>query len=66
VRASVPVLRLCAQAVFDGQDSLLLGAIHIAMLRLVQADMEEAHASGAASVRGRALRAQLEPELLNC
>ncbi|KAF5834831.1 hypothetical protein DUNSADRAFT_8371 [Dunaliella salina] len=39
-----------AQAVHDGQDSLLLGAIHISMLRLVQADMEEAHASGAASV----------------
>jgi hypothetical protein len=41
---------LLPQAVYDGQDSLLLGAIHIAMLRLVQADMEESHASGAALV----------------
>lgn len=36
---------------FDGQDSLLLGAVHVALLRVVVGDMEEAHASGAAAVR---------------
>jgi len=43
-----------AQAVFDGQSSPLLATLHIAMMRLVQADMEEWHASGAANVGGGA------------
>ena len=38
------------RAVVDGQRSRLLGELHIGMLRIVQADMEEAHATGAMQV----------------
>ena len=38
------------RAVVDGQRSRLLGEVHMGMLRIVQADMEEAHATGAMQV----------------
>ena len=38
------------QALFDGSESLVLAAVHTALLRLLQADMEDAHASGATAV----------------
>ncbi len=37
-------------AVVLGERSRLLGEIHVGLLRLLQADMEEAHASGATQV----------------
>lgn len=37
-------------AVAEGQRSRLLGEVHTALLRLLQADMEEAHATGAVQV----------------
>ena len=39
------------QALVDGERSRLLGELHIGMLRIVQADMEEAHATGAMQAR---------------
>ena len=36
-----------------GEASALLGAVHVALLRCVQADAEESHATGATVVRGR-------------
>ena len=49
----MPKLRVhqLLQALLDGEKSCLLGEIHIAMLRIVQADMEEAHATGAMQVK---------------
>ena len=49
----LPKLRVhhLLQALLDGEKSRLLGEIHIGMLRIVQADMEEAHATGAMQVR---------------
>lgn len=44
---------LCA--VVLGERSRLLGEIHVGLLRLLQADMEEAHASGATQVRPAAM-----------
>ena len=38
------------QALIDGEKSRFLGELHISMLRIVQADMEEAHATGAMQV----------------
>ena len=38
------------QSLVDGSRSRLLAEVHIAMLRIVQADMEEAHATGAMQV----------------
>jgi hypothetical protein len=38
------------QALVDGPRSQLLGELHIGMLRILQADMEEAHATGAMQV----------------
>eukprot|EP00884_Botryococcus_braunii_P016830 jgi/Botrbrau1/3830/Bobra.0183s0056.2 len=35
------------EAVLEGQGNRLLGEIHVALLRLLQADMEESHATGA-------------------
>lgn len=35
----------------NGEQSRLLGDIHIALLKLLQADMEEAYATGAIQVR---------------
>ena len=40
----------CAHAVVNGEQSQLLGQIHIALLRLLQMDLEEAHATGAIQV----------------
>ena len=37
----------CLLAVVNGVQSQLLGEIHIALLRLLQMDLEEAHATGA-------------------
>ncbi len=34
-------------AVVNGEQSRLLGEIHISLLRLLQMDLEEAHATGA-------------------
>ena len=42
------------QALVDGEKSRLLGELHMGMLRIVQADMEEAHATGAMQVRSLA------------
>ena len=47
----VPQTCLCACAVADGVQSQLLGEIHIALLRLLQMDLEEAHATGAIQAR---------------
>ncbi|GFH11234.1 uncharacterized protein HaLaN_06703, partial [Haematococcus lacustris] len=44
----VPTVDQLAQALHDGDESPLLAAVHIGLLRLMQADMDEAHASGAA------------------
>lgn len=41
------------QALIDGEKSRFLGELHIAMLRIMQADMEEAHATGAMQVSFR-------------
>ena len=38
-------------AVLGGTYSSLLGAVHIQLMRVIQADMEEAHATGAQTVR---------------
>lgn len=38
------------QSLVDGSRSRVLAEVHIAMLRIVQADMEEAHATGAMQV----------------
>lgn len=38
------------RALIDGEKSRFLGEMHISMLRIVQADMEEAHATGAMQV----------------
>ena len=38
---------LCASAVADGVQSQLLSDIHVALLRLLQMDLEDAHATGA-------------------
>lgn len=38
------------QAVVAGDKSRLLGEIHVGLLRLLQADMEESHATGALQV----------------
>lgn len=48
----LPKLRVhqLLQALLEGEKSPLLGEIHISMLRIVQADMEEAHATGAMQV----------------
>lgn len=48
----VPVITVheLLQALVDGEKSSLLGELHITMLRIVQADMEEAHATGAMQV----------------
>lgn len=50
-----PVRRPCSvdeviEAVVEGESSQLLGEIHVALLRLLQADMEESHATGAIQV----------------
>jgi DDT domain len=38
------------QAVVEGESNRLLGEVHVALLRLLQADMEESHATGAIQV----------------
>ena len=38
------------QALLDGQHSQQLGDLHMSMIRIIQADMEEAHATGAMQV----------------
>lgn len=38
------------EAVVEGESSRLLGEVHVALLRLLQADMEESHATGAIQV----------------
>lgn len=38
------------EAVVEGESNRLLGEIHVALLRLLQADMEESHATGAIQV----------------
>jgi hypothetical protein len=46
-----PALRWCLpQALLEGASSPLLAALHMALIRVMQADMEEAYASGAAQV----------------
>ena len=42
-----------AAAVWQGEASLLLADVHVTLLRLLQADMEEGHAAGDIAVRGR-------------
>jgi len=48
----VPAVRALHAALQAGQEEPLLAALHIALMRVVQADMEEAHASGILQVGG--------------
>ena len=52
---SPPPLDELLHALVEGRGSGVLPLIHVALLRLLQADMEEAYAAGAAMVRGRFL-----------
>lgn len=46
----VDIAYINVHAVVNGEQSQLLGQIHIALLRLLQMDLEEAHATGAIQV----------------
>jgi hypothetical protein len=48
----VPTVGALAAAVAGGQRHPLWAALHVALVRVVQADMEDAHASGVLQVRG--------------
>lgn len=52
------------QAVADGVQSQLLGEIHIALLRLLQMDLEEAHATGA--IQGGGATNFMDRAIINC
>ncbi|KAA6429324.1 MAG: hypothetical protein FRX49_00719, partial [Trebouxia sp. A1-2] len=51
-------------AVVNGEQSQLLGQIHIALLRLLQMDLEEAHATGA--IQGGGATNFMDRAIINC
>jgi hypothetical protein len=55
---------LTEQAIEGGSGAPLLGAVHIALMRLLQADMEESHASGATAVRAEQIGCTVLESLL--
>lgn len=61
--SSVTVDNLLA-AVVNGEQSQLLGQIHIALLRLLQMDLEEAHATGA--IQGGGATNFMDRAIINC
>lgn len=65
----LPTIDFHMQAVYEGESSPLLAALNIALLRVMQADMEESHAQGAAQVRGPVrvtTGSRVEPGFVTC